>query len=208
MTISLRAADKPVDVLGELAKISANTNALERLVAYDALAAKVPKPGTRKAEGEDATNDGKNTTVTKHGNWTLYASISPIDDKQIYTAVLEANETVRTALKETRPKLVIRLRDGQRLATYVDYDTYLGNGNISATVRYGTEKARTEIWVITSSFDAAFAGMSPDGFVAKLKKTDKFLIQLAPYGEGLVTTSFTLDGLNEFADTIIKQWKK
>lgn len=198
------AAEAPVNFPEELVKIAAKTNAVERLAAYDALAAKVPP-----SKADDLKlEEGPGKTVTKHGKWTLYASISPIDDKQVYTAVLEADAPVRVRYREIRPRLVIRLRDGQRLATYVDYGVYLGLNTIDATVRYGTEKAKQERWTVTSSHDAAFAAMSPDSFVAKLKKTDKLLIQLNPPSEGLILTTFTLDGINDFADTIIKQWKK
>lgn len=201
--IPLHAADAPVNLQTELVKIAAQPNATERLAAYDALAAKAAKISQEKKK-QDIT--GK--TVTKHGNWTLYSSISPIDDKQIYTAVLEADEPVHIGWRDIKPRLVIRLRDGQRLSAYIDYDYYLGHETIDVTVRYGTEKARSERWPLSDDHEATYPAMGSNTFLTKLKKTDKMLVQLAPYSENLVLVTFTMEGVNEFADTILTQWKK
>ncbi|HEY1173963.1 MAG TPA: hypothetical protein VGH19_21540 [Verrucomicrobiae bacterium] len=199
----LQAAEAPVNLQTELVKISAQPNATERLAAYDALAAKAAKLSQEKKKQEIT---GK--TVTKHGNWTLYASISPIDDKQIYTAVVEADQTVRVGFRDIRPRLVIALKDGKRLSAYVDYDYYLGYETIDVTVRYGTEKAKTERWSLSDDHQAAYPAMGSNTFLTKLKKTDKMLVRLAPESENSIIVTFTLEGVNEFADTILTEWKK
>jgi len=60
--------------------------------------------------------------------------------------------------------------------------------------RMDKEKAVTSEWSLSSNNPVAFAP-SPIGFIRKLMKHDKLLIQTTPHAANRVTTEFFVDGL-------------
>jgi len=177
------------DIKQDFAKIAAMPNSIERLAAYDSLAAKLGlSPNSQKKE-------------TLAGKWKIKITTSPIDDSQIVIGSLDADTPIHTDFGESTPSLILRYKEGT-VDAYISFDVFLGSEHIPATVRFGKESAVDQDWSISTDSKAAFFKDNVDAFMSHLARVDAFLIRITPYQESPVTASFSISGIGKVIDAI------
>lgn len=138
------------------------------------------------------------------GKWVIKEEISPIDDSKTVTIILEADTPIQTRYNKSTPYLVIRCQENET-EMYIGFNTFLGSNAIYPTTRIDSEKAVSDVkWDISNSNKAMFYNGSNNkqyvkvtDFLKKLQTKNKFFVQVIPYSENAVNTTFTIKGLDE-----------
>jgi len=183
--------DSQDDLKREIAKIAAIQNSVERLAAYDDLAAKLGVAPSSRVKKEEP------------GRWSIDVTTSPVDDSQTVAGALLADTSIDSGFGQKQPTLILRYKEG-RITAYVDFDIFLGSDSIDATVRYGKGSAEMETWSISTDSKAAFYMGDAMGFMKRLSKVDTFLIRVTPYNESPVTVTFSPGGVERVIEAIQK----
>ncbi|WP_392562486.1 type VI secretion system-associated protein TagO [Orbus sturtevantii] len=161
-----------------------------RLTCYDVLF-------ETKAEVKVTSNDT--------GKWKIQEDASPIDDSKTVVLMLNADAPIQVRYDHTTPYLVIRCKENKTVL-YVGFGTFLGSDRITPITRVDTEKAVSNItWSISTDHEAMFYDGAWGGpgvkkttdFIKELSDKNKYFIQVTPYSESPVNTTFTLTGLDE-----------
>lgn len=132
------------------------------------------------------------------GNWLVVEDVSPIDDsKSVYLYLYaDSNITTRFKTRET-PYLVIRCREN-KTELYIEFKTYIGMYGIYPTTRIDSQKAiSNQKWGISTDYKAIFYSGKTISFIKGLLNKNQLFIQITPFSENPVNTTFTLTGLNE-----------
>lgn len=168
----------------DVAVCAAKGSDAERLICYDNLAIKlnVDKPKTKLSAGK--------------GKWHVREEVSQIDDSKKVIMTLDAETTIRDGYREHRPIMYIRCSENQT-NLFITINDYLGNRDIPVLTRLDKKKATTRKWGLSTDNKSIFAPGSNVGYVKSLFKHDKLLIQLTPYNESPVMTTFDIRGLKE-----------
>lgn len=155
----------------------------ERLICYDDLAKKlnVDKP--------------KTTVSTGKGKWIVSEQASQIDDSKKVILILDAETDVGYGYRRTTPSMILRCSENETNA-YINTNYYLGLDSISVLTRLDKNKATKSYWSISTDGKAIFAPNNIS-FIKKLLEHDSLLIQLTPYGESPIMTTFDLRGVKE-----------
>lgn len=168
----------------EIAKCAAKQSDTARLVCYDALARSlgVDKP--------------KTTTTKGKGEWSIRVEKSPIDDSKNVYLYVNSQETVRSGYKVVRPSLFIRCAENTT-NVFLNWELYLGLDSTQMLTRFDDAKATTDTWSISTDNKSVFVRGSDISFAKKMMKYNKMLVQITPYGENSVMTTFNIRGLSE-----------
>ena len=182
------------DLRKEIAACAAIENSVERLHAYDTLAARlgVDKPAT--------------TSETEAGKWKLRTDTSPMDDKKSFYLSLDADSPVRTGYKSGTPSLLIRYKE-KKFECFINYSFFLGSDSTEVTHRLDQGQPKTLEWSISTDHEAVFPPGDGKAFVTALMKANSLVIRLTPYSESPVTTTFDLRGLSEAMSPIVQAMK-
>jgi type VI secretion system protein VasI len=166
----------------ELAIAAAIVNSVERLTAYDNIAAHyglVKKTSLKKVSA---------------GKWNIRTDTSVIDDSKTVVCSLEADNAVKVGYKTIKPILFIRYKEGE-LNAYINYGNFLGSGNIDVTLRFGKKPATKATWSTSTDHKAAFVSGSITTFIQRLERVDSLVVRLTPYSESPITVSLSPQGM-------------
>jgi len=155
-----------------------------RLICYDTLAKKlkVDKPK-------------KSISVGK-GKWIVSEETSAIDDSKKVILSLTAENSVGNGYKTNTPTMILRCSENKTNA-YINIGIFLGLTSTKVLSRLDTKKATTRRWSISTDNKAIFAPSSNVKYIKSIMNHDKLLIQLTPYNESPIMTTFDLRGLKE-----------
>jgi hypothetical protein len=126
------------------------------------------------------------------GKWQLTVDAS--SGAKSITATLPADAPIKSGFGEATPKLVLRYRLG-RITAYVLFDTFLGSGDIDATVTFDPLPPEAQTWAISKDGRAAFVPGDPFRFLDQLKRADSLSVRVVPRNADAVTASFTTTGI-------------
>ncbi|MEL0629960.1 type VI secretion system-associated protein TagO [Psychromonas aquatilis] len=171
----------------DIAICSTELNSIERLACFDLLSRKIgvasPKVSLHKSSGK----------------WTKQEEVSPLDDStNIYIGV-SGNETILNRYnKRITPELIIRCKENTTALT-VWWGVYLGLDSTYVTYRIDNLKARKTKWSLSTKNEhiGKWSGNTSIPFIKKLFGKEKLLMQLTPYGENSVMTTFDISGIEE-----------
>ena len=178
LSVSIASATLEQDI----ARAAAIENSIERLAAYDAVAAK------------HKLTTQQQVKANKESNWRVEIETSPIDDSKSVFASVEANEMVGRRHRQTRPTLMIRYMEGE-LESFIAVEQFIGSGAIDVTTRFGSQPASTTNWETSSNREAVFYQGSVVDFVKMLQIHQTFTVRLTPFGENPITFSFDAHGI-------------
>lgn len=138
------------------------------------------------------------------GKWVVEEEISPIDDSKTVTLMLNADSPIQVRYTKSTPYLVIRCKEN-KTEMYIGFNTFLGSNTIYPTTRIDSEKAVSDMkWSISTNHKAMFYdGSNYKGYVKvtdyikKLQTKNKYFVQVTPYSENTVNTTFTIIGLDK-----------
>lgn len=132
------------------------------------------------------------------GKWKRAIETSPIDDSKTVTLTLAANSQIKTRLGSEQPLLVARCMEGATDA-YIAWGTFITTGEIALTIRFDKEPARLLDTSMSTDHTATFIGPASQlnqlEFLKKAANHTTLLVQVTPYGESPVMTTFDLTGL-------------
>ncbi len=170
----------------ELAKCSAISEGIQRLVCFDALAHSL---GVNAPTVENKPGKGK---------WQISVEQSPIDDSRNVYLSLSANEAITGKYgRNPTPTIHFRCKE-KKTEGYINFDVYLGTESTRITTRVDKDKAQTNWWGISTDRQAAFVPQAIP-FLKTLMNKETLLVQVTPYGENTVITTFDIRGLAESA---------
>lgn len=173
----------------DVAKAAAIENSVERLAAYDLVAAKYRL----------APQSNKETK--KAGKWVVTTTTSPIDDSKTVICNLQADATVNVGRKTIHPTLTIRFMENE-LSAYINYGIFLGSDTLAVTHRIDRNQAETTNWGVSTNREAAFYGGNIGDFISQIEKAETLIVRLTPYGESPVTVTFTPSGFEKGREAI------
>ncbi|WP_226102649.1 type VI secretion system-associated protein TagO [Dickeya oryzae] len=131
------------------------------------------------------------------GKWDTATEKSPVDDSQNVYLVLKANEPVRGLFGDSViPSLFITCRE-KKINVFINWEVYLGLQETSMLYRLDKQKAVTMPWTISTNTKAVFYRGQNVDFIKKLSNSNNLFVQITPYGENSVSTTFDLKGLSE-----------
>lgn len=177
VSIGLQPAHAEVDK--GLAQCAAIDNAVTRLACFDVL-----------AKDRGAAPSTESTTSSASGKWRTYTDIDPMTDKEVYTAILEA-DSGRSRLGRNI-SMVVRCADN-KTDMYINWNDFLGSGSVSTTYRIDKEPAKTSGWNLSTDKTAAFLPR-PIATLKKLADSSSFVANVTPYNENPVTAVFNTAG--------------
>lgn len=177
------------DLQREIATAAAIQDSVERLAAFDALAARF------------RLGPNSNRHQELQDRWRIDINTSPIDDSQTVTAMLPAEGAIDTRSRKHIPTLILRYKEG-RSEAYITFGMFLGSESIPATVRFGRETAESQIWSVSTDHTAAFYPGNTHDFIDKLSGVDSFVIRVTPFSESPVTISFCPAGVQRIASVL------
>lgn len=180
LAISIAFSDTKIDIATCVEK---ETDAA-RLICYDDIAKKlgVDKPKSKVSVGK--------------GKWIVSESTSAIDDSKTVVMSLDAESSVGSSYKKSLPTMILRCSENKTNA-YINIGSFLGSDTIKVLNRLDKNKAKTKRWSISTDHKAIFAPGSDIKYIKSLIKHDKLLIQLTPYSESPIMTTFDIRGLKE-----------
>lgn len=163
----------------ELAKCRATTDPAQRLVCYDDVAKQ------RGAAPTVSTSGGS-------GSWQVQETVSPVDDSRTVIAGLEGTPIKDKFGRASKPTMILRCKENSTDA-YIAFSDFLGSDDTSVLSRWDEEKAQTSSWSISTDHHAVFF---PNAIAAikKIRTSGKLLVQLTPYSESPVMSTFDLSG--------------
>jgi type VI secretion system protein VasI len=175
--------DKKIDTCKSM------TDSKQRLSCYDSLF-------ERKVEVKSDENN--------MGKWVVTEDVSPIDDSKTVMLTLDADTPIQVRYGEKTPYLVIRCKE-KITEMYIGFDTFLGSNTIYPTTRIDSEKAVSNMkWSIATNHSSMFYHSSNNktsvkitDFLKNLQTKNKYFVQVTPYSENPVNTTFTITGLDE-----------
>jgi len=181
-----------------IAKCASIENSVERLAAYDALAKSlgVAEPATTETKG--------------FGKWEQRTAVSPIDDSKSYILSLDANERVNAGHKAITPTLIARYTKGD-LELYITYnDLFIDTESTLVTCRIDKEDAFTMAWGVSTDHEAVFVPLEAQAKLMGMTigKAKTLVVQLTPYSESPVTSSFDISGFSEFYNPLLLERAK
>ncbi len=146
--------------------------------------------------GEESSSQNEILTkVANKGKWDTSIATSEIDDSQKVILTLAAENTIRSSYRTERPTLYLRCAENKTEA-FISWNIFLGSDSTKVLLRYDKEKAKTRRWGLSTDHKATFVrGNIP--FIKKILKHEKLLVQVTPYSDSPVTTTFDLRGLKE-----------
>jgi len=113
---------------------------------------------------------------------------------------LIADSPISSGYKKSIPSLHIRCKEKQT-DFFIDFDVFLGSDSITPTTRIDSEKAiKNLIWALSTDHNAMFYNGSSKkviAFIKSLINKNKLFVQVTPYSESPVNTTFDLTGLDE-----------
>jgi type VI secretion system protein VasI len=166
----------------DVAKCASNKGSMERLSCFDNLARNL---------GIDAP---RVEAFLGSGKWQVQTEQSPIDDsKNVYLSLTANDSIVRRYGKNLTPTLHFRCKE-KKTEGYINFDTFLGSDSTQVTTRLDKDKAKTSSWGISTDHNAAFIPQAVP-FIKSLLDKEALLVQLTPYSENTIMTSFDIRGL-------------
>jgi type VI secretion system protein VasI len=178
------------DIKTDVAKCAAAKPDSSRLVCYDRIATglKVDAPRTE--------------TISGIGKWLGSVETSPIDDSKNAFLSLDAETPVKKRYDTTTPTLFLRCKE-RKLQAYIAYGKFfLGSDSTKVLTRLDKRPAQTASWSISTDHTAVFVGGNVLSFIKELSKADNLLVELTPYSESPVMTTFDIRGLAEASKTL------
>lgn len=136
-------------------------------------------------------------TSTGNGKWEVRKEQSQIDDSTNVWVSLGAENSVYSSYKVALPKLYIRCNENKTTLFITYGDLFLGSDSIDVLTRFDKKKATTNVWIMSTDHSAIFVRGHNITFIKKLMKHDKLLVQLTPYGDSPIMTTFDIRGLKE-----------
>lgn len=168
----------------EIAACAAQESPVYRLTCYDDLA-------TRHSLAPTVT---ETTDPAKTGAWRTNTDTDPLNDKSIFTAILDAEEGRSRFGREIA--LVVRCSNN-KTEMYIVWNDFLGTKEIRTTYRVDKNKAETSSWSISTNNKAAFFPGSPVPLLKLLVDSSSFVANVTPYNESPVTAIFNTTGAGE-----------
>ncbi len=167
--------------LAQCQKVAGDT---ERLGCFD----QVGKPKVvDKVESSEPQSAGK---------WGTRSEKSPIDDSSNEFVYLSAESQIRGQFRESiTPSLYITCRE-KKTELFIDWETFLGIDSTRVLTRIDAQKAVNRSWQISTDNKATFYSGQSISFIKELMKSKKMFVQITPYGESPVQTTFDLSGLS------------
>lgn len=146
--------------------------------------------------------DKPKKNAASKGAWKTEIKVSPIDDSTNARIYLLANNTVSSGVFEGRPALNIRCQE-KKFEIFVLWKVFLGTEQIPMLSRLDSEPATTENWSASTDSEAVFAH-NPQEWSKKYVEHKKLLVQITPYNESPIMTSFDLTGLDKAIEPVYK----
>lgn len=147
----------------------------------------------------------KERAKKESGKWIYSRETDPINDTTIIAFILYSDSGRSVFGKPIR--LVLRYQSGKKSGKtelYINWYDYLSGDITSVTYRFGTEKAKTGYWTISTDNTATFYSTDflniPSSkhtikFIRELMRVDRFVAKTTPYNENPTTAVFDTRGL-------------
>jgi len=173
-----------------------------------------------KPETEIEEKNIEELPILNTGKWIYSKKINPIDDATIIAFILYSDSGKSVFGKPIR--LVLRYQSGKKSGKtelYINWYDYLSGDINSVTYRFGTGKAKTGYWTISTDNTATFYSTGflniPSSkhtieFIRELMKVDRFVAKTTPYNENPTTAVFDTRGLRNAVEQFndILHWIK
>ena len=191
----------PVGLQAELSECAGKKDEKARLSCFDVVSGRY-EPGKNE-------RGVKSQAVSK---WTISREVSPIDDSQTVTAILDADQPVSSwPGKTTIPSLVFRCKEKKTEAYIVTgsrADVEYGGEGSTVTIRMDKEEAKKQKMAASTDGMALFFGRSTEA-INMASKHKTMLFSFTPFSSNPVTTSFNLEGADAVAAEIKRTcgWK-
>lgn len=172
------------DMRGDFAKCALIKADGARLICFDKM-------------GSDLKLDAPKAVITSgNGKWTVRTEVSPVDDSKNAFASLDADAPVGKGYRRSTPTLILRCKE-KKVEAYITYgELFIGSDSTTVLTRLDKLPAKQSTWGISTDHKAVFVGGSQLGFIKQLMKADSLLVELTPYGESPVMTTFDVRGLS------------
>ena len=177
------------DLKIDIAKCASTRPDAARLVCFDKISSDL-KVDAPRAEA-----------ISGNGKWNGRLETSPIDDSKNAFLTLSAESPVRKRYETTTPTLLIRCKE-KRLEAYITFGFFLGSDSTRVLTRYDKRSAQTASWSISTDHTAVFVNGSIVSFIKEMIKSESLLVELTPYSESPVMTTFDVRGLAEASKTL------
>lgn len=179
------------------------------IVGFTIVGALAGKSGPRSAEAT-VTPPRQKPAPTAHrerprGKWRSSYTTSPIDDKPVVTATLDAQSAIDAwPRKRTTPTLVIRWQEGQ-LACYFILgcapDVENGTDGATLTLRFDDSPAVQVVGARSTDNEAIFLSQ-PEQIVRRMATSKRLLLRFVPFNSSPQTTTFDLAGTADAIEPI------
>lgn len=164
--------------------------------------AAISEPAARLGCYDDMTkNFGAEQAISAQppGSWEIEEQRSEVDgSRSLYLTVEAGALTFDQNNHPTRPSLWIRCAEDQ-MSLYVWWKLYLGVDEIDVSYRVDSLPLQTQSWTIANNNE--FAGLwSEDSaipLIRRLLDADQLLLQLSPYDQTTMGSSFEVAGLRQ-----------
>lgn len=133
------------------------------------------------------------------GNWIISSKTNPIDDT--VTTILRLDDSSGRVQVFKPHRLVIRCH-GDKLSVWVNWDGFTFGDSLTITSRVGKNKARTEVWLPSTSSSGTFYPGNAEALVRRLMDVDRFVVQVSKFNNPKETAIFDVRGLTETAEPI------
>lgn len=172
------------DIKKNIAKCASIEDDVSRIACFDDLAEKlgVNKPIIK--------------TTVGSGKWEMRQEQSQIDDSTNICIALVAENIVHSGYKTVQPVLYLRCAEN-KTTVFISWDLFLGSDDTDVLTRFDKQKAITKSWLVSTDHTAIFVRGGDIAFIKEIMKHDKLLVQLTPYGENPIMTTFDIRGLSE-----------
>lgn len=178
-------------LIDEIRACAAIQNDMERLAAFDRLAARLQPP----------------TETPQKGKWSIDVDTSPIDDQEIVTLSLRAENQISGWPNKTyTPSLWLRFKEGNLdafIVTGMQPRVERTSALATATIRFDKHQAE-EIQLSKSTDGEALFWRNPEQLIEKLLLSDTLIFRFTPFKSKPVTTKFSLIGLESNIDPLLK----
>jgi hypothetical protein len=126
----------------------------------------------------------------KEKAWQIKVGAAAEDGTRSVSATLRADAPITRGADRVTPRLVLRYRAGQA-AAFVVFETYLGSGELPATLTFGAQSPEAQTWILSSDGQTAFVPGDAFAFIDRLKQVETFTVRVAPRKGDPVTVSFS-----------------
>ena len=157
-------------------------DAEQRLACYDALAQSI------------SSSAAGNAPIP--GTWRLNQVVNPETGALTLRLTTAAQNEIDSEAGPARPELSVLCENGKAKIA-LDWNIYLGQGNIRMRTDFDAIPHRVAVWSIADDFETVTSRGSDILLIKRMMRYDKLRADLTPFGGQPVFAEFTTSGLGD-----------